>query len=124
MASPGGSGSDISRQEASDLLNKLVTEKTKVQAVFVGISSLGAGLIGFLFASRDGTVVVKSNLEVDGPFLRFDPRPAVSFKYGDTRALPDARVTSQSLSVASALVLIYPDKTLVSLFEIPSDSGT
>ena len=113
-------GSDISRQEASDLLNKFVTEKTKVQAVFVGISSLGAGLIGLLYAFEDGTVVVKNNLEVDGPFLRFDPGAAVSFRYGDNRALPNAKVTSRSLSVPSALAFIYPDQTLVSLSEIPS----
>jgi hypothetical protein len=119
MASPGGSV--ISREEANDLLNKLVTEKTKVQAIFAGISSLGAGLIGFLFPCGDGTIVVRGDLEGDGPFLCFDPRAAVFFKYGDTRALPGAKVTSQSLRVASALAFIYPDKTLISLFEIPSD---
>ena len=115
------SGSDISREEANDLLNKLVTEKIKVQAIFTGISSLGAGIIGFLFPCGDGTIVVRGDLERDGPFLCFDPRAAVLFKYGDTRALPSAKVTSQSLSVASALAFIYPDQTLITLFEIPLD---
>ena len=124
MASPGDFTSEISRQEASDLLHKLVTEKTKVQVVFVGISSLGAGLIGFLFPQADGTLLAKSDLEPDGPFLQFDPGAAASFRYGDHRALAQAKVTSQAVRVASALVFIYPDKTLISLLEIPSDPGT
>jgi len=119
MFSPGGS--DVSRQEASDLLNKLVTEKTKVQAIFAGIGSLGAGLIGFIFSFADGTVLIKSDFESDGPFLRFDPGAAASFKYGDVRAMPDSRVTVESLKVASALAFIFPDMTYVSLFEIPAD---
>jgi hypothetical protein len=124
MASPGGGTSDISRQEASGLLHKLVTEKTQVQATFVGIHPLMAGLIGALFATGDGTILAKSDLEPDGPFLHFDPRAAVSFRYGDHRALSGAKVTSQGVRAASALVFIYPDKTLISLAEIPSDPGT
>ncbi len=120
MFSPTG-GSEISRQEANDLLNKLVTEKTKVQAIFAGISSLGAGLIGFPFSPGDGLVLVKSDLEPDGPFLCFNPGAATSFRYGDNRSLPDAKVTSQSLRIESALAFIFPDKTLISLFEIAVD---
>jgi hypothetical protein len=119
MYSP-GSGSDISAQDAADLLHKIIAEKLPVQAVFTGFSSLTAGLIGFAFLSADGTIFIKSDAETDGPFLRFDPRAATSFKYDDTRAMPNAKVTSQGLSVASALAFIYPDKTFVSLFEIPS----
>jgi hypothetical protein len=124
MASSAGGTSDISRQEASDLLHKLVTEKTQVQVTFVGKSSLVVGLIGFLFPTEDGTILAKSDLEPDGPFLRFDPRAAVSFRYGDHRALHGAKVTFQGVKAASALVFIYPDKTLISLAEIPFDSGT
>jgi hypothetical protein len=120
MVSPTG-GSSISRQEAIDLLSKLVTEKTKVQAIFVGISLLGAGLIGIIFPDEDGTVSVKSDLERDGPFLRFDPRAATSFRYGDNRVFRDAKITSPSPNVASALAFIFPDKTLITLFEIAVD---
>jgi hypothetical protein len=119
MLSP-GSGSDISAQDAADLLHKLIAEKIPVQAVFTGISSLAAGLIGLAFVSGDGTIFIKSDAETDGPFLRFDPRAATSFKYDDSRAIPNTKVISQGLSVASALAFIYPDKTFVSLFEIPS----
>ena len=115
-------GSLISRQEANDLLSKLITEGTKVQAIFVGISLLGAGLIGIIFPDDDGTVSVKSDLERDGPFLRFDPGAATSFRYGDNRAFRDAKMPSQFPSaVASALAFIFPDNTLISLFEIAAD---
>ena len=65
---PFGAGADISAEEALDLLRKLITEGPSVQAVYVGISSLGAGFIGKVFAATDGLILVKGGDQSDGPF--------------------------------------------------------
>ena len=53
-----GIGADISEQEAADLLHKLIAEFTKVQAVFIGLGSVSAGVIGFVRPDPSGLVMI------------------------------------------------------------------
>ena len=53
-----GTGADISAQDANDLLHKLITESTKVQAAFAGvIPGLAFSLSGVLKVSPDKGLV-------------------------------------------------------------------
>ena len=109
-------GKDIPAQEAADLLLKLITGRTIVQAVFTGMSSLSASLIGVVYPAPDGTAVVKPYKRGGAPFLRFDPSAATSFRFADRPASSENLVSKRLLT--SALSFNYPDKTHVTLFEL------
>jgi hypothetical protein len=109
-------GKDIAQQDAADLLFKLIVDRTVVQAVFTGISSLSASVIGVVHPSPDGTAVVKARKKSGTPFLRFDPSAATSFRFADRRASCEDLVAKRRL--ISALSFSYPDKTHVTLFEL------
>lgn len=117
MSSP-GTGADISPEDARDLLQKMISESTRVQGVSRGTNSITAGVIGVLVAGPDGTLMVKPGSELADPFLIFDPRLATSFKYGDRRAFPPTTPLPGAPIFDSALSLIYPDQSIVVLFEI------
>jgi hypothetical protein len=109
-------GKDIPQQDAADLLFKLIVDRTVVQAVFTGISSLSASVIGVVHPAPDGTAVVKARKKRGTPFLRFDPSAATSFRFADRRASCEDLVAKRRL--ISALSFSYPDKTHVTLFEL------
>src|ERR1700730_1609081 len=109
-------GKDIPQQDAADLLLKLIVDRTVVQAVFTGISSLSASVIGVVYPAPDGTAVVKARKKSGTPFLRFDPSAATSFRFADRRASCEDLVAKRRLT--SALSFSYPDKTHVTLFEL------
>jgi hypothetical protein len=109
-------GKDIPAQDAADLLLKLIVDRTIVQAVFTGISSLSASVIGVVYPAPDGTAVVKARKKSGTPFLRFDPSAATSFRFADRRASCEDLVAKRRLT--SALSFSYPDKTHVTLFEL------
>jgi hypothetical protein len=109
-------GKDIPQQDAADLLFKLIVDRTVVQAVFTGISSLSASVIGVVYPAPDGTAVVKARKKNATPFLRFDPSAATSFRFADRRASCENLVAKRRL--ISALSFSYPDKTHVTLFEL------
>jgi hypothetical protein len=112
-----GTGADISERDAADLLHKLITEQTEVQALFLGHDSVAAGLVGHVFIGPDQLIWVRHGEARSEPFLRFNPAAAVGFKYGDTRAFPNIPIPGD-LRLASALIFIYPDQTQMALFEI------
>lgn len=118
--SSSGSGADISERDAADLLHKLISEQSQVQALFLGCDSLAAGLVGRVFIGPDHMVWVRHGEERSEPFLRFDPAAAVGFKYGDTRAFPNIPIPGD-LRLASALIFIFADDTQMALFEIAVD---
>jgi hypothetical protein len=109
-------GTDIPLQDAADLLFKLIVDRTVVQAVFTGISSLSASVIGVVHPAPDGTAVVKARKKSGTPFLRFDPSAATSCRFADRRASCEDLVAKRRL--ISALSFSYPDKTHVTLFEL------
>jgi hypothetical protein len=117
-----GTGADISTQEANDLLHKLITESTKVQAAFGGvIPGLSFILGGALKISPDKGPVWVTAGGLAGPHISFDPSQAVSRKYGDLRAFPqtaDAAVAAGAPRLVSAVVFVFGDTSQLSLFEI------
>ncbi len=121
MPSP-GTGADISERDAADLLHKLITEQSRVQALLLAHDSLAAGLVGRVFIGPDRLVWVRRGEDRSEPFLRFDPAAAVGFKYGDTRAFPNIPIPGD-LRLASALIFIFPGQTQMALFEIAEQQG-
>lgn len=117
-----GTGADISERDAADLLHKLITEQSEVQALFLGPGSVAAGLVGRVFIGPDRMVWVRHGEERSEPFLRFDPAAAVGFKYGDTRAFPNIPIPGD-LRLASALIFLFDDQTQMALFEIAEEQG-
>jgi len=117
-----GTGADISERDAADLLHKLITESSRVQALFLGRDSVATGVLGRVFVGSDRLVWVRSGQDRSEPFLRFDPAAAVGFKYGDTRAFPNIPIPGD-LHLASALIFIFADQTQMALFEIVEDAG-
>lgn len=117
-----GTGADISERDAADLLHKLITEQSRVQALFLGHDSVASGLVGRVFIGPDHLVWVRHGEQRSEPFLRFDPAAAVGFKYGDTRAFPDIPIPGD-LRLASALIFLYSDQTQMALFEIAEEPG-
>lgn len=115
-----GSGADISERDAADLLHKLITESIRVQALFLGESSIASGLVGKVFIGPDKLIWVRPGENRSEPFMRFDPAAATSFKYGDTRAFPDIPIPGD-LRLASALIFIFSNGSQLALFEIAAD---
>jgi hypothetical protein len=115
-----GTGSDISREDAGDLLSKLITESTKLQALFVAPGGFSAGVQGILRAAPGGLLGVKFGEAVGEPFLIFDPRLATSFNFAAGRAIPPNTVADAPRFVSS-LILIYPDGSKIMLLEIESE---
>jgi hypothetical protein len=114
-----GTGADISRAEAEDLLHKLITESIKVQAVFHGRGGVGAALCGLVKARSTDEIVVTEGGETTAPSLFFGLKDVASFKYGDDRVFPGAKPSLPGAPrLSSALVFVYPDGTQIALFEI------
>jgi hypothetical protein len=118
-----GTGTDLSAEEANDLLHKLITESTKVQAAFAGvIPGLAFILTGVLKVTPDkGLVWVTAGGGPTGPHIAFDPSQAVIRKYADLRAFPqttEAQSAAGAPRFASALVFVFGDTSQLSLFEI------
>jgi len=112
-----GTGSDISAQDAKDLLSKLITESTKVQVMFRALHEVSAGLQGILGLAASDLIVVKPDLAPDAPFLSFKPNQAVAFKYAAGHAIPEPTLPDVP-RFTGALMLIYPDGSQIALFEI------
>jgi hypothetical protein len=112
-----GTGSPITQEEANDLLHKLITESTKVQAVFVSGSGVTATVPGLLKRRPEGDFVVFEREEPGTPMFIFNPSLATSLRYGDNRAF-SSRPPTASLRFTSALIFVLPDGSQVALFEI------
>lgn len=116
MASSGTS-SPISRQDARDLLHKLITESTKVQLVLSSTWGTSAVIAGRLAAFREGKLCVRDGDEQRSPLVMFDFANAASFTYGDNRAFSGETVAGGPF-LSSALTLVFPDGLTLTLFEI------
>src|SRR5579862_2663035 len=82
---PSGQAPNISRQEANDLLYKLITENTPVQAMFAGRGSVTVALQGIVSFAEEGLVMVSERKTVNDAYLYFGLRDVRTFKYGDAR---------------------------------------
>lgn len=113
MPSP-GTGSDISEQDANDLLHKLITESTKVIAAFNG-AAVTAAVAGLVRLDPEGRVWITSAPHLPADCICFDPSRAVRRVYGDDRAFPGP---PSGLAIKSALSFDFPDGSRMALFEM------
>ena len=113
-----GTGSDISRQEANDLLHKLITESTKVQGMFVGRGGVRTAVRGTVSCPQDGVVLISERRSPTDASLCFGLKDVSGFKYGDNRAFPGSSSVPDTPHLSSALCFVYPDGAQVVLFEI------
>ena len=113
-----GTGSDISRQDAIDLLHKLITESIKVQAIFRGRGGVTSTIQGTLSSPQSGLVLVSERRSPDDATLCFGLEDVKLFKYGDNRAFPASTGIAGTPALSSALCFVYPDGAQVVLFEI------
>jgi hypothetical protein len=112
-----GSSTDITRQDANDLLQKFISERIRVQAVFVGRGSVSASTAGFVKRREDGMVGVSEG-NVNDPCICFGLTDVSCFKYGDNRIFAERSNLPGAPHFASALLFVYPDGTQIALFEI------
>jgi hypothetical protein len=114
-----GIGSDITLQEAVDLLHKLTTEFTKVVASLGVSPGLRASVFGKVkIAKQDDTFwVMGDNFPVPST-ISFDPRLAVRRTYGDSRAIPSLPEGAPEKwpRFSSALCFEFPNGTRLCLF--------
>jgi hypothetical protein len=122
-----GTGASISLQDASDLLHKLSTESTKVEALFTGTEGgIRSTLSGVLRYAPDGAIWVMPDPDLKGgPFIAFDPSVSILRKYGDERALLSKGEGPFGLRFRSLLTFAFRDGSTLSLFEFsdPGDKG-
>src|SRR5712675_332379 len=104
-----GTGSDISRQDAMDLLHKLITESTKVQAMFVGRGGVTTAVRGTVNFPQDGVVLVSERRSPTDASLCFGLKDVSTFKYGDNRAFLGSSTVPGTPHLSSALCFVYPD---------------
>lgn len=113
-----GTGSDISLQDAIDLLHKLMTEFTKVVGNLGTASGVRSAVCGKVKVAGDGTFwVIDEELPVP-PAIIFDPQLAVRRTYGDSRSM-SPRPTDAPEKMPrfeSALCFEFADGTRLCLF--------
>jgi hypothetical protein len=106
---------EISKEDATGLLNKARDEKTTVQAVYRNRAWVNVGVKGTIIVLDDQQVIVRHADDVQS-FLHFDLKVITSFKYGDRREFSgDSTLERESTSVLS---LNYPDGSHVLLFDL------
>jgi hypothetical protein len=115
---PQGTGSDITRQDANDLLQRLITEAIKVEAIFIGRGSVAAKTIGVVSRPENDVIGVTEGKVATDSSLSFGLTEVVGFKYGDSRSFPGLTPKPGAPRFASALCCVYPDGAQVILFEI------
>lgn len=111
-------GSDITAQEAIDLLHKLSTESTRVVAVLSVSPRIHATVFGKVKVAQDDTLwVIDDELRVP-PLISFDPLLAVRRTYGDDRTMPTfpERAPENWPRFESALCFLFPDGASICLF--------
>ncbi len=119
-----GVGSPISQQDAIDLLHKLITESTKVVALFTSTEGrVRASLEGVISCAPDGTFWVVEQADKRGPMICFDPSLFVIRKYGDARLMTDGGDTSFGMRFRSALTFAFEGGSTLALFEVADPSG-
>ena len=124
MPSSSGAGSDISPQEALDLLHKLITESTRVLcALRIGRTDFRATGYGVVRVAPDGRMIVFSSPDLTVPkCIQFDPALAIRRTYGDERSIGEHPPALQNLPrLKSELCFAFENDTSVCLFEIDEE---
>lgn len=114
-------GMELGPQQAFDLLHKLITESTKVQASLV-VPSTGtrAFVSGVLRVSTSDNIVSVIEREHDpkSPSIGFNPSNATLCRYGDERVLPPLVADTFKRDFSSVLTFLFSDGSVVALFEL------
>jgi hypothetical protein len=115
-----GTGSPITSDVAMDLLHKLITESRNVQAAFGSGVGVVAVVFGVVKVGPGGAIaVMPRNATIGSPTLVFKPSEAISWTYGDDRAMPNSGATVPGgPTFSSALCCILRDGSQLSFFEI------
>lgn len=117
-----GSGSDITPQEAYDLLHKWITEETEVQASFSTAAMVTAFIKGLLkTAPEQQLCLVERSQKIGSAVICFNPSLAISRKYADSRAFrqPTAELQAHGApQFGSTLIFVFPDTSQLGLWEI------
>jgi len=116
--SSSGTGARITKEEATDLLHKLITESTKVQAAFGSGAGVVATVAGITKLGPDGSIaVMPKDAVVGAPTLSFKLSEVVVYTYADARAMPDnGRTTPDGPTFSFALCFVLRDGSQFSLF--------
>lgn len=114
-------GMELEPQQALDLLHKLITESTKVQAALV-VPTIGARAFvsGTLRVSpSDNTVsVLERERDLKSPCIAFKPLDATVCRYGDERVLPPGVAGSFKRDFLSVMTFLFTDGSIIALFEL------
>jgi hypothetical protein len=117
MPLTGGSASEITAQDASDLLHKLISESTKVRAAFRSASGVTFTVVGTPKAAPEGEFSVQEGDRIGSAFIMCKPSLASVYRYGDDRAFSSS-TGEKNVSFVSALTFVFPDDSQLTLFEI------
>jgi hypothetical protein len=113
---------EMSPLEARDLLHKLITESTKVQAVlFCPVGTLNSFVSGKVYAAPNGSVVVIERDDHNSSMLGFDPAKGSSVYYGDERVVREHHNPGADLfrlEFSSGMKFSFPDGSDVAIFEM------
>jgi hypothetical protein len=110
--------SEISRNEADNLLHRLISESVKVLAVFMGRGSITAAITGFVSSLPSDMVGITEGKKVGDSSLSFSLTDVSSFQYGNRQAFPRLTSPPGAPGLMSALSFVYPDGSQVVLFEV------
>ena len=119
-----GAGSDLSPQEACDLLHKLITESIKVLCTLrigrTGFQATGYGVVRV--APDDGIMVFSNPGSTASKCIQFDPALAIRRTYGDDRSIGEHPPALQNLPrLKAALSFAFENDTSVCLFELDQE---
>jgi hypothetical protein len=120
-----GTGSDITLQDAIDLLHKLMTEATKVVAILSAPPRLKASVAGKVKLAPDDSIWVVDEQCLPPHFISFDPRLAIRRTYGDTRTMPpipEEAPKGLPSRFASSLCFVFAEGMSLCLFEFSDES--
>lgn len=109
--------SDISAVEAKAHLQKLITESTKVQAVFTA-NGVDVSVTGKLWLNPAGQYCVSEG--GSDPYIAVDPRKFSGCKFCDKASIPDfspPMTLTNSPEFSCALVFTFKDGSLLALLE-------
>jgi len=104
-----------------DLLHKLITESTKVQASLLGVSHVEVCVAGTVEMDATGRVFVRTGTEPGDSFLAFSPEDAESRIYADPvsrGAPPRFSPPRGGPALESMLCFVFPGGFVVSLLEV------
>jgi hypothetical protein len=121
-ARPLSGGTDISVQEAVDLLHKLREESVQVQAIYAGSGGVSSVFRGIVRPPiENGLWSIVSLQDTAGSALSFDLNLATERRFGDESSMSGAVSFPFRFHFVSALSFGFGDGSTLFLFELGQD---